>query len=172
MLRGLGDELQDALAARGLRVRTYCPVGDLVAGMAYLVRRLLENTSNESFLTSRRAERPSRSCSRRPDPIRGPAPVGTRGCHLRITPVLSTLQRRQEYRRTGSVEIVLIAKMTGRYDHDEVVLRKSTLDEIPALLALAGAFALAWSVVAFCRRRVHLGAARSGAAVGLDDRAS
>ena len=50
VLRGLGDELQEALAARGLRVRTYCPVGDLVAGMAYLVRRLLENTSNESFL--------------------------------------------------------------------------------------------------------------------------
>ncbi len=50
VLRGLGDELQDALAAKGFRVRTYCPVGDLVAGMAYLVRRLLENTSNESFL--------------------------------------------------------------------------------------------------------------------------
>ena len=41
---------QHALAAPGLRVRTYCPVGDLVAGMAYLVRRLLENTANESFL--------------------------------------------------------------------------------------------------------------------------
>jgi RHH-type proline utilization regulon transcriptional repressor/proline dehydrogenase/delta 1-pyrroline-5-carboxylate dehydrogenase len=51
VLRGLGDELQDALAALGHRVRTYCPVGDLVAGMAYLVRRLLENTSNESFLS-------------------------------------------------------------------------------------------------------------------------
>jgi RHH-type proline utilization regulon transcriptional repressor/proline dehydrogenase/delta 1-pyrroline-5-carboxylate dehydrogenase len=50
VLRGLGDDLQDALAARGFRVRTYCPVGDLVAGMAYLVRRLLENTSNDSFL--------------------------------------------------------------------------------------------------------------------------
>ena len=50
VLRGLGDELQDALAARGFRVRTYSPIGDLVAGMAYLVRRLLENTSNESFL--------------------------------------------------------------------------------------------------------------------------
>ncbi len=50
VLRGLGDELQAALASRGHRVRTYCPVGDLVAGMAYLVRRLLENTSNESFL--------------------------------------------------------------------------------------------------------------------------
>jgi proline dehydrogenase len=50
VLRGLGDPLQTAIAAQGLRVRTYCPVGDLVAGMAYLVRRLLENTSNESFL--------------------------------------------------------------------------------------------------------------------------
>lgn len=50
VLRGLGDELQDALAASGLRVRTYCPIGNLVAGMAYLVRRLLENTSNDSFL--------------------------------------------------------------------------------------------------------------------------
>lgn len=50
VLRGLGDELGQALAARGHRVRVYCPVGDLVAGMAYLVRRLLENTANESFL--------------------------------------------------------------------------------------------------------------------------
>ena len=51
VLKGLGDELQDAAATRGFRVRTYCPVGDLVAGMAYLVRRLLENTSNDSFLS-------------------------------------------------------------------------------------------------------------------------
>jgi proline dehydrogenase len=50
VLRGLGDELAEALAAGGHRVRAYCPVGDLVAGMAYLVRRLLENTANESFL--------------------------------------------------------------------------------------------------------------------------
>jgi RHH-type proline utilization regulon transcriptional repressor/proline dehydrogenase/delta 1-pyrroline-5-carboxylate dehydrogenase len=52
VLRGLGDDLQHALAATGMRVRTYCPVGDLVAGMAYLIRRLLENTSNESFLAA------------------------------------------------------------------------------------------------------------------------
>jgi RHH-type proline utilization regulon transcriptional repressor/proline dehydrogenase/delta 1-pyrroline-5-carboxylate dehydrogenase len=58
VLRGLGDDLQDALAASGLRVRTYCPVGDLVAGMAYLVRRLLENTSNESFLADQAAGKP------------------------------------------------------------------------------------------------------------------
>ncbi len=52
VLRGLGDELQHALASQGFRVRAYCPVGDLVAGMAYLVRRLLENTSNDSFLSA------------------------------------------------------------------------------------------------------------------------
>jgi proline dehydrogenase len=50
VLRGLGDDLADALASQGMRVRIYCPVGDMVAGMAYLVRRLLENTSNDSFL--------------------------------------------------------------------------------------------------------------------------
>jgi RHH-type proline utilization regulon transcriptional repressor/proline dehydrogenase/delta 1-pyrroline-5-carboxylate dehydrogenase len=50
VLRGLGDELAESIAALGLRVRVYSPIGDLVAGMAYLVRRLLENTSNESFL--------------------------------------------------------------------------------------------------------------------------
>jgi RHH-type proline utilization regulon transcriptional repressor/proline dehydrogenase/delta 1-pyrroline-5-carboxylate dehydrogenase len=50
VLRGLGDDLAAALADLGHSVRIYCPVGDLVAGMAYLVRRLLENTANESFL--------------------------------------------------------------------------------------------------------------------------
>lgn len=50
VLRGLGDPLATALQREGLRVRTYCPIGDLVAGMAYLVRRLLENTANDSFL--------------------------------------------------------------------------------------------------------------------------
>ena len=58
VLRGLGDELGQALAGRGLRVRAYCPVGDLVAGMAYLVRRLLENTSNDSFLSAHAAGTP------------------------------------------------------------------------------------------------------------------
>ena len=53
VLRGLGDDLARAEAAGGLRCRVYAPVGDIVAGMAYLVRRLLENSANDSFLTSR-----------------------------------------------------------------------------------------------------------------------
>ena len=50
MLHGMADPLKAAAVERGLRVREYVPVGDLVPGMAYLVRRLLENTSNESWL--------------------------------------------------------------------------------------------------------------------------
>jgi RHH-type proline utilization regulon transcriptional repressor/proline dehydrogenase/delta 1-pyrroline-5-carboxylate dehydrogenase len=53
VLRGLGDDLATALASVGLRVRAYCPVGDLVAGMSYLVRRLLEGSANDSFLQER-----------------------------------------------------------------------------------------------------------------------
>jgi len=53
VLRGLGDELAAALAGAGRRVRAYCPVGELVADMAYLVRRLLENSADDSFLATR-----------------------------------------------------------------------------------------------------------------------
>src|SRR5581483_8778392 len=48
LLYGMAEPVHAALRALGLRVRVYTPVGDLVEGMAYLVRRLLENTSNES----------------------------------------------------------------------------------------------------------------------------
>ena len=49
----MADELKTALIKSGHRVREYCPVGELVPGMAYLVRRLLENTSNEGFLRAK-----------------------------------------------------------------------------------------------------------------------
>jgi len=50
MLHGMGDPLKHASAELGLRLREYAPVGELLVGMAYFVRRLLENTSNESWL--------------------------------------------------------------------------------------------------------------------------
>lgn len=49
-LYGMADELKAALMQMGHRVREYCAIGELLPGMAYLVRRLLENTSNEGFL--------------------------------------------------------------------------------------------------------------------------
>ena len=56
MLYGMAEPMQAAVRRMGLRLRVYAPVGELVPGMAYLVRRLLENTSNESFVRHRFAE--------------------------------------------------------------------------------------------------------------------
>ncbi len=50
MLYGMADAEKASLVERGHRLRVYMPYGDLIPGMAYLVRRLLENTSNDSFL--------------------------------------------------------------------------------------------------------------------------
>jgi RHH-type transcriptional regulator, proline utilization regulon repressor / proline dehydrogenase / delta 1-pyrroline-5-carboxylate dehydrogenase len=50
VLYGMADKLAHALVEQGQRVRVYCPYGELIPGMAYLIRRLLENTANSSFL--------------------------------------------------------------------------------------------------------------------------
>ncbi len=49
-LFGMGDPLKTAMVRLGRCVRVYCPYGELMPGMGYLIRRLLENTSNEGFL--------------------------------------------------------------------------------------------------------------------------
>ncbi|HSD10382.1 MAG TPA: bifunctional proline dehydrogenase/L-glutamate gamma-semialdehyde dehydrogenase, partial [Candidatus Binatia bacterium] len=56
MLHGMAEPLRQALVESGERVRVYVPVGELIPGMAYLIRRLLENTSNVSFLRESYAE--------------------------------------------------------------------------------------------------------------------
>src|SRR5437870_8723777 len=50
MLYGMGEPVRKAVIQNGQRVRVYLPVGRLLPGMAYLIRRLMENTSNTSFL--------------------------------------------------------------------------------------------------------------------------
>ena len=59
MLFGMAEELRAAVAGEGYRTRVYVPVGAVIPGMAYLVRRLLENTSNQSwFVREATAESP------------------------------------------------------------------------------------------------------------------
>ena len=50
MLYGMGDPLKTAMVQMDQCLRVYCPYGDLMPGMGYLIRRLLENTSNDGFL--------------------------------------------------------------------------------------------------------------------------
>jgi RHH-type proline utilization regulon transcriptional repressor/proline dehydrogenase/delta 1-pyrroline-5-carboxylate dehydrogenase len=52
-LYGMAEPIKESVAKRGYLVREYAPVGELLPGMAYLVRRLLENTSNKGFIRQR-----------------------------------------------------------------------------------------------------------------------
>src|SRR5262249_38645671 len=56
LLYGMAGPIKRALVDMGYRVREYSPVGELLPGMSYLVRRLLENTSNEGFLRAKFSE--------------------------------------------------------------------------------------------------------------------
>src|SRR5256885_3768930 len=56
LLYGMAGPVKRALVETGYRVREYSPVGELLPGMSYLVRRLLENTSNEGFLRAKFSE--------------------------------------------------------------------------------------------------------------------
>ena len=49
-LYGMVEGLAHALKQRAYLTRLYCTMGELIPGMSYLVRRLLENSSNQSFL--------------------------------------------------------------------------------------------------------------------------
>jgi RHH-type transcriptional regulator, proline utilization regulon repressor / proline dehydrogenase / delta 1-pyrroline-5-carboxylate dehydrogenase len=57
MLYGMAEPVRQAIVQYGRRVRVYLPVGELLPGMSYLIRRLMENTSNTSFLRQTYADR-------------------------------------------------------------------------------------------------------------------
>jgi RHH-type proline utilization regulon transcriptional repressor/proline dehydrogenase/delta 1-pyrroline-5-carboxylate dehydrogenase len=50
MIYGMAEPLRDAVSAAGVTMRVYVPVGDATVGIAYLIRRLLENTASNSIL--------------------------------------------------------------------------------------------------------------------------
>lgn len=51
-LYGMGDGLAKVLRDKNYCVRIYCTLGELIPGMSYFVRRLLENSANQSFIFS------------------------------------------------------------------------------------------------------------------------
>ena len=74
LLYGMAGPVKRALVEMGYRVREYCPVGELLPGMSYLVRRLLENTSNEGFLRAKFSEKVSED-----ELLRNPADLISQG---------------------------------------------------------------------------------------------
>jgi RHH-type transcriptional regulator, proline utilization regulon repressor / proline dehydrogenase / delta 1-pyrroline-5-carboxylate dehydrogenase len=110
VLYGMADSIATALVKQGYRVRVYCPYGELIPGMSYLIRRLLENTANSSFLRqSLEEDRPAAELLAPPawgegdrdgDPVL-PEPIATGSDAItRINPAADTdyaiLQQRTE----------------------------------------------------------------------------
>jgi RHH-type proline utilization regulon transcriptional repressor/proline dehydrogenase/delta 1-pyrroline-5-carboxylate dehydrogenase len=84
LLYGMAGPVKRALVEMGYRVREYCPVGELLPGMSYLVRRLLENTSNEGFLRAKFSENVSEDALlRNPADLISQSPNGAR--HVEVS---------------------------------------------------------------------------------------
>ena len=76
MLYGMAEGLRKAVQRAGYRTRVYMPIGAVIPGMAYLVRRLLENTSNESWLVHGHEEGEPAELLRVPLPNAIGTPIG------------------------------------------------------------------------------------------------
>jgi RHH-type proline utilization regulon transcriptional repressor/proline dehydrogenase/delta 1-pyrroline-5-carboxylate dehydrogenase len=81
MLYGMAEPVRQAIIQSGQRVRVYLPAGELLPGISYLIRRLMENTSNTSFLRQTYADKKDVDSL-----IKAPAPTGGRQAFDSNTP--------------------------------------------------------------------------------------
>ncbi len=103
MLYGMAEPIKSALLQLDCRLREYCPVGELLPGMAYLVRRLLENTSNEGFLASKFAKGASPEAL-----LRNPAE--TAATQRRRTNTTSTASVRSRFQNEPPTDFTIAAE--------------------------------------------------------------
>ena len=121
VLYGMGDKIAAMLADKGYRTRVYCPYGKLLPGMAYLIRRLLENTANSSFLRQNMENRPSEE--------------------LLAPPVLKEYQekRQENGKENGNFPTSISAPITGGFpgaadtDYAEEEARKNAQNAIASV---------------------------------------
>ncbi len=161
LLYGMAEPVHEAVRRLGLRLRVYAPMGELVPGMAYLVRRLLENTSQEGFVRLRFAEgRDVETLARRPSPPprsraerrdvrrkRGPrrkrgSPPDYRPAPLTrwYSPPARAAMKEAVLRRSGG-EMFVPARIGGRAVQTARVIRSlnpADPDEVVATTACAG----------------------------------
>jgi RHH-type proline utilization regulon transcriptional repressor/proline dehydrogenase/delta 1-pyrroline-5-carboxylate dehydrogenase len=109
MLYGMAEPVRQAIIQNGQRVRVYLPVGELLPGISYLIRRLMENTSNTSFLRQTYADKrdidsliksPAAS-AKRSNASHEPQRAGGRGEFQNEPPIdFSRRENRERFRET------------------------------------------------------------------------
>ncbi len=113
MLYGMAEPVRQAIVQSGQRVRVYLPLGELLPGISYLIRRLMENTSNTSFLRQTYAEKKDIegliaapvSLPRRAAAASSPR-TGARREEFRNEPLIDFFRRENRERFRETLEIV------------------------------------------------------------------
>lgn len=160
MLHGMADPLRAALLSMEAPVRVYVPTGDLFTGMAYLIRRLLENTASTSVLRQTWLEESDDSkLLRSPQPSTHP-PAQTPS----ITLPLSDFSR-AEIRTAFAADLATLQKnLPLNHGHDFVSRNPhhpaqvlggadfTSLDQLDAIVTAAHAAQAAWAFHPFEKR--------------------
>ncbi len=174
MLYGLATELASAVAERGYRLRLYVPAGAILPGMAYLVRRLLENTSNQAWFRHSRGPAPEG-----PPPATSSPPkvfVNASPAQFHESPVREMMQRSLDQQQStfGNTYPLLLAggRVTDRtlaevrYPADPTVLlglvAQATPDDVERAVGAASEALQPWG-----HRPVHQRAEIMRQAAGL-----
>ncbi len=149
MLYGMAEPLARAVAAQGAPLRIYTPTGDLVAGIAYLIRRLLENTASTSILRQTYAEGQKLDVLlAAPAPTRvGPA-VAPRAAPFANTPLTDFSQDAQRTafgqalarvrEQIGATYPLAVPGMTGPGAKEAAAINPARPGEVLGLVSLAG----------------------------------
>jgi RHH-type proline utilization regulon transcriptional repressor/proline dehydrogenase/delta 1-pyrroline-5-carboxylate dehydrogenase len=187
MLYGMAEPLQHAIAQHGVALRVYVPTGELVTGIAYLIRRLLENTASDSILRQTYVEGYATEAllappSPQPTATRAAAAAGFINAALvdfshadererfarAIASVRGQLGGRYELRIAGVREVAQVFESVNPARPTEVLGTVELTDAAGAMQAIANAKAAfpAWrdagacERVALCRRAARIMSAK------------
>jgi RHH-type transcriptional regulator, proline utilization regulon repressor / proline dehydrogenase / delta 1-pyrroline-5-carboxylate dehydrogenase len=114
MLYGMAEPLQRAIAQYGVALRVYVPTGELVTGIAYLIRRLLENTASSSILRQTYVEGHATEALLAPPRPNAQAPVAKQPVTFSNTPLID-FSRVQEWERFAHALSQVRSRLGHRY---------------------------------------------------------
>ncbi len=126
VLYGMAEPVRKGLLNVAGRVRLYCPYGELIPGMAYLVRRLLENTANESFLRQSFADGADMARL-----LENPEQTLARESAVRVTPAAPTETKGMSTFRNDAMVDFTIAEQRAAFPRAIAAIREKSGGVIP-----------------------------------------
>jgi len=148
MLYGMAEPLQHALTDMGRPLRIYVPAGPIIPGMAYLVRRLLENATSASFLRMAFIESADeKALLAPPQPAAGKEETPGHGFHIEPVHRFTDTVEREGFAdavdavrgRLGGHEPLIIGEKEAETERRIVSINPACPDQIVGTVSAAGA---------------------------------